>query len=215
MSISGHCGRWVRSLQTCHGHHGSKGSWAARRASRAHGAPALDPDLRYEIDVISGRALALVVLAQSLLKVLVSRMVGAKTGLALFHDNYDADRLAPVDEAERARLSRFSRCIACGRCDVGEGERMARSGGRYPGLMAITLASSRSMPDFDAAEIALSYVPEEVLAEKEGLCPTGVPFRELARFVRNKAALARGTSEAPEARELMPAPVTAQAGGRA
>lgn len=141
--------------------------------------------------VLSGRALALAMLARSLLKVIVDRMFGAKTGLALFHENYDADRLPPVEAAERADLVRFSRCVACGRCDLGEAERIARSGGAYPGLMAVVLASSRSMPDFDAAALALDHVPDEVLAEKEAICPTGVPFVSLARFVRSKAAVMR------------------------
>ena len=141
--------------------------------------------------MLSGRALALAVLAWSLLKVLFARAFSRKSGLALFHDNYDADRLPSVDAAERAAMSRFSRCIACGRCDLGEADRIARSNGAYPGLMTIVLASSRSMPDHDAAVIALDHVPEAVLAAKERECPTGVPFVELARFVRAKAALSK------------------------
>jgi len=130
-----------------------------------------------------------------MVKVGVDRLFGAKTGLALFHENYDADRLPEVTPAEREQLARFSRCIACGRCDLGEAPRIARSEGAYPGLMAIVLASSRSMPDFDAAVVALDHVPERVLAEKELECPTGVPFRELARFVRAKAAAAPALAE--------------------
>jgi succinate dehydrogenase/fumarate reductase-like Fe-S protein len=148
--------------------------------------------------VLSGRALALAVLARSLLAVTLSKLFGARSGLALFHENYDADRLPPVTPEERAELPRFSRCIACGRCDVGEAARMAGSGGAYPGLMAIVLASSRSMPDHDAAALALDHVPEEVLAAKEAICPTGVPFVALARFVRAKAALMqRGAPSLP------------------
>jgi len=137
--------------------------------------------------VVSGRALALVVLAWSLVKVLVRRLFGAKNGLALFHENYDADRLPALSPREEEQIPKFSRCIACGRCDLGEGERIGKSGGAYPGLMSVVLASSRSMPDFDAAVRALDHVPEEVLAAKEAECPTGVPFRELSRFVRDKA----------------------------
>ncbi|MGK3983243.1 hypothetical protein WME99_09400 [Sorangium sp. So ce136] len=137
--------------------------------------------------MLSGRALALAVLAWSFLKVVVRRLFDGPSGLALFHENYDADRLPSLSPAERAALPGFSRCIACGRCDLGEAERIAASRGAYPGLMTVVLASSRSMPDFDAAALALAHVPEEVLAEKERICPTGVPFRELARFVRSKA----------------------------
>jgi succinate dehydrogenase/fumarate reductase-like Fe-S protein len=141
--------------------------------------------------VLSGRALALALLARSLVKVTIDRLFGAKTGLPLFHENYDGDRLPPVEPAEREELVGFSRCIACGRCDIGEADRIARSRGAYPGLMAVVLASSRSMPDFDAAALALDHVPDEVLAAKEEECPTQVPFRALARFVRAKAAFVR------------------------
>jgi hypothetical protein len=164
--------------------------------------------------VLSGRALALVVLAWSLLKVAVRRLFDGSSGLTLFRRNYDADRLPPVTPAERELLPRFSRCIACGRCDLGEADRVAASRGAYPGLMTLVLASSRSMPDFDAAAVALSHVPEEVLAAKEQACPTGVPFRELARFIRSKAALPALEAAASPARlggatpavELVPVP---------
>jgi hypothetical protein len=141
--------------------------------------------------VFSGRVLAAVILAWSLLKVLFARAFSRKSGLPLFHENYDADRLPPVDAAERAAMPGFSRCIACGRCDLGEADRIARSNGAYPGLMTVVLASSRSMPDYDAAVLALDHVPEAVLAAKAHECPTGVPFVELARFVRAKAALSK------------------------
>jgi hypothetical protein len=151
--------------------------------------------------VLSGRALALAVLAWSLLKVAVRRLFDGPSGLALFHENYDADRLPALSPAERAALPGFSRCIACGRCDLGEAERIAASRGAYPGLMAVVLASSRSMPDFDAAALALAHVPDEVLAEKERICPTGVPFRGLARFVRSKAAPAAALPAGGDASE--------------
>lgn len=64
---------------------------------------------------------------------------------------------------------------------------MAASGGEYPGLMTLVLAGSRSMPDFSAADAAFSHVPEDVLAEKEAICPTRVPFRALAAFIHHKA----------------------------
>ncbi len=156
--------------------------------------------------VLSGRALALAVLAKALLQVTAEKLFGGRSGLAIFHENYDADRLPPLDPAEREQLVRFSRCVACGRCDVGEADRIARSNGAYPGLMAVVLASSRSMPDFDAAKLALDHVPEDVLAAKEDVCPTGVPFVALARFVRAKAALAEahGAQALPAASSASP-----------
>lgn len=139
-------------------------------------------------------------LARSLVRVIIANILGRKRGLTIFHENYDADRLPPVDADERALMPGFSRCIACGRCDVGEADRIAASGGAYSGLMSFVLAGSRSMPDHDAAVLALDYVPEEVLAAKEAICPTGVPFVALSRFVRKKAALVAQTAP------LLPAP---------
>ncbi len=138
--------------------------------------------------VVSGRALAALVLGISLVKVLLKRAFGAVTGLTLFRENYGPDRLPPVAPADREAMPAFSRCIACGLCDAGEGERMRASRGAYPGVMAFVLASSRSMPDFDAASRALAWVDDDVLREKERVCPTGVPFTALARFVRASAA---------------------------
>jgi hypothetical protein len=138
--------------------------------------------------VLSGRALAVTLLGWSLVRTTWARLFGRKTGLALYHENYDADRLPALDAADRAGVAAFSRCIACGQCDSGEADRIARSRGAYAGLMSVVLASSRSMPDYDAAALALDHVPEDVLREKEKTCPANVPFVELARFVRRKAA---------------------------
>ncbi len=106
----------------------------------------------------------------------------------MFRANYDADRLPPVSVEERQALGAFGRCIACGLCDRGEGARIAASQGAYRGIMALMLAASRSMPDFQAAALSLSHVPDDVLAEREGICPTAVPMREVASFIRTKAA---------------------------
>jgi ribosomal protein S27AE len=92
-----------------------------------------------------------------------------------------------IEPHERPLLARFSGCIACGRCDVGEAERVASSHGQYPGLMQLVLASTRSMPDYDAAALSFAHVPDGALARKERRCPTAVPFVALAAFVRAKA----------------------------
>ncbi|NUP08987.1 MAG: hypothetical protein HOW73_23300 [Polyangiaceae bacterium] len=141
--------------------------------------------------VASGRALAAMVLAIALVRVLFLRAFGVLTGLPLFRQNYGPDRLPAVDPEERAQMPRFSACFACGRCDIGEGERVRASNGAYPGMMRFVLASSRSMPDYDAAERALAFVPEDVLRDKEAICPAHVPFTALARFVKKKAAMMR------------------------
>lgn len=153
--------------------------------------------MKLQRTIASGRGLAALVLAVALVRVLVLRAFGAVTGLALFRRNYGPDRLPPVELAEREAMATFGGCVACGRCDVGEAERMHASGGAYSGVMGFVLAASRSMPDFDAAERSLAWVDDAVLAEKEGICPASVPMRALARFVRNKAELTREDAASP------------------
>ena len=85
---------------------------------------------------------------------------------------------------------------------------MQASGGAYRGVMALMLAGSRSMPDFRASAYSFSFVPDDVLADKERLCPTAVPMRRIARFVRDKAAAVGGPLPLPrEVASLRPAPI--------
>jgi hypothetical protein len=136
---------------------------------------------------------ALVMLAGAFVFALLRKLLpGRQDGITAFRAHYDADGLPPVAPEERKILHEFQRCIACGLCDRGEAERIARSGGAYRGTMALVLAGSRSMPDYRAAAYSFSFVGDAVLAEKELICPTNVPFRKLARFVADKAAAVGG-----------------------
>jgi succinate dehydrogenase/fumarate reductase-like Fe-S protein len=138
---------------------------------------------------MSGRIAAYWLLAQALVTTWLTRWFGrGPTGLAHFQQNYAADRLPPVAPEERKRMPAFSRCIACGRCEEGDAAAVSASGGAFPGTMALMLASSRSMPDFDAAAAAFAWVTDDDLARKERICPTGVPMREVAAFVRSKTS---------------------------
>lgn len=151
------------------------------------------------------RLKALVLLALYLLKTLGRRLfTRRKSGIATFRAAYDADGLPPVSAAEREAMPAFSRCIACGLCDRGESGRIAASGGAYRGVMTLVLAGSRSMPDYRAAAYSFSFVPDEVLAEKERLCPTEVPFRAIAQFVRAKASAVGGPLPLPARVESLP-----------
>jgi succinate dehydrogenase/fumarate reductase-like Fe-S protein len=136
----------------------------------------------------SGRLHALFLLARALIKTIFKRMFGGGLqGLALFEANFEAEHLSKVDAAERADLPSFSRCIACGRCNRGDGARIANSEGAYPGTMSLMLASSRSLPDFPAASEALRWISDDELAEKERLCPAAVPMRRIAAFIRARS----------------------------
>jgi succinate dehydrogenase/fumarate reductase-like Fe-S protein len=140
-----------------------------------------------------GRLHALLILAWALVRSLLAPLFGTRRGLADFRRSYAADRLPPITPEERRILPHLSGCIACGLCDVGEGARMARSQGMYAGVMDLMLASSRNIPDFDAAARSFDAVGDERLAELEARCPARVPMRQVAAFVRAKAAdVARG-----------------------
>lgn len=115
-------------------------------------------------------------------------MLGTRRGLPEFKAAYAPDRLPPVHADERRLLPLLSGCIACGLCDIGEGVKAASSRGVYGGAMDLMLASSRSMPDFDAAMRSFAAVTDERLAELEARCPARVPMRKVAAFVRAKGA---------------------------
>jgi hypothetical protein len=130
----------------------------------------------------------MVLLAWALLRSLLAPLLGTRRGLAEFRKSYAADRLRPLSPDERRALPLFTGCIACGLCDIGEGARVARSAGTYAGVMDLMLASSRNMPDFDAAVRSFQAVGDDRLAELEARCPVRVPMRQVAAFVRAKAA---------------------------
>src|SRR5688572_22295624 len=125
-------------------------------------------------------------------------------GLAFFEQNYAADGLAAVSELDRRQMPTFGRCIACGLCDRNDAQRVAQSGGRYRGTMTLILAASRSMPDFRAAALGFEHLSDEDLAEKERVCPTRVPMRQIARFVRDNAGLGRVSAPASQGRKRLP-----------
>ncbi|MGH7293449.1 MAG: hypothetical protein ACRELB_00880 [Polyangiaceae bacterium] len=141
-----------------------------------------------------GRLHAIVLLAWALVRSLLAPLAGTRRGLAAFRRSYAADRLPPLSPAERRSLPTITGCIACGLCDAGEGARMARSGGVYAGVMDLMLASSRNMPDFDAAARSFEAVGDDRLAALEPRCPARVPMRRVSAFVRAKAAELAGPS---------------------
>ncbi|MEO8878561.1 MAG: hypothetical protein ABI461_23430 [Polyangiaceae bacterium] len=134
---------------------------------------------------------AIVILAWSLLRSVFGRTLGVKD----FRAHYAPDRLPPVSVSERRKLPLFGGCIACGLCDVGQGERTQLSHGAFAGTMDLMVASSRSMPDFDAAMLSFAAIPDATLAQLEKRCPTRVPMREIAAFVRAKGSEIRSPFE--------------------
>ena len=123
-------------------------------------------------------------LAWSLLRVLVARALGKARGLEDFRAAYRADGLLSLSREERAVVDDARGCIACGLCSLGALPAEARAG--LAGPMNLFLASSRSMPDYDAALEAVRSFDDETLAQLEVECPARVPMRSLARLVRSK-----------------------------
>ncbi len=152
------------------------------------------------------RLKAWLLLALAMMKALLRRMFGHKSGIAAFRQAYDADGLPPVTASERAEFSAFSRCIACGICDRGEADRIAASGGAYRGVMSLMLSASRSMPEFRAAAYSLSFVSDDVLLGKESACPAQVPMRRVAAFLRAKADEVGGPWPLPSRIDSLPPP---------
>jgi succinate dehydrogenase/fumarate reductase-like Fe-S protein len=134
-----------------------------------------------------GRVHALFILAWALVRSLLAPLVGARRGLSEFRHSYAGDRVLPMAPQDREVLSRLAGCIVCGLCNVGEGAAMVRSRGAYAGVMDLMLASSRSMPDYDAAARSFEAVGDARLAELEDRCPVRVPMRQVAALVRAKA----------------------------
>jgi hypothetical protein len=150
--------------------------------------------------VLTKRLKAVFFLALAFFATILRRLfTRRKDGIAMFRTNYASDGLAPVSPEQRAEMPAFGGCIACGLCDRGESTRIASSKGAYSGVMLLMLSASRSMPDFAAAARSLSFVPDDVLAEKEALCPTRVPMRRIAAFVRDKSKEARISNPAASA----------------
>ncbi len=141
---------------------------------------------------------ALIILAWALVRSLVAPLFGARRGLAEFRASYAPDRLPTVAPDERRMLAKMGACIACGLCDVGEGARAATSAGAYAGTMDLMLASSRSMPDYDATVRSFAIVSDARLAVLEARCPTRVPMRAIAAFVRAKAEAVEAMREAAD-----------------
>ena len=157
---------------------------------------------------MSGRVKALVLLALALLRTLWRRLWQRRVDeLARFRANYADDGLTSLSEAERAEMRSFGRCIACGRCDSGDGPRILAARGQFQGTMRLVLAASRSMPDYKAAALGFSHLSAAELERKERLCPTRVPLRRIASFVAAHAATARVSLPAAHGTKRIPSSI--------
>ncbi len=133
-------------------------------------------------------------LALALMKTLLLRSKTRGNALTRFAEQYGSEGLIGVDLREKSALERAGRCIACGRCDAGQAQRIASSGGRYRGLMHFALSGVRSMPDYSAVAEQIEGIDDDAFRAAERLCPTQVPLLELATLVRHHAARSHSCS---------------------
>lgn len=140
------------------------------------------------------RLSALFLLAFALVKTLLQRW-GNGSSLRRFAEQYGAEGIHSVSRRDARILAEVHRCTACGRCDEGEGERVANARNGYRGMMALALAGARSLPDFNAVAASLEGIPDSAFSFAETRCPERVPLLELGRLVRRSGSSSVGVAE--------------------
>jgi hypothetical protein len=148
--------------------------------------------------LVLGRLTAWWLLSWAFAFTLLRRLVDRGRGPEQFRRAYAGDRLLLVSVEERRLLQACSSCIACGRCNRGESDRIAASGGEYSGLMPLVLSSARNTADAQAAARGWRHLSDLLLADKELVCPTHVPLRALKRFVEAKGRELDAVGVAPQ-----------------
>ena len=126
------------------------------------------------------RLYALCILAWALIRTLLARLFHNSYGLKAFESNYAADRLPPTTLVEREIFTKISNCIACGLCEIGSIRH------KFVSPMYLSMAASRSTTDADAALQMLADYSDETLAQRERICPTGVPLVQVAQLIRTR-----------------------------
>jgi succinate dehydrogenase/fumarate reductase-like Fe-S protein len=109
-----------------------------------------------------------------------------RSGKERFLANYASEGLVPLTNEDRKVLRGAARCIHCGLCDAYDAALSTLPRTVYEGASLLPIAYSRATPDLPRARTALSRLNDAHLTDAERVCPTGVPLRELARYLRRK-----------------------------
>ena len=128
---------------------------------------------------------------------LIRRLFVRERGREKFLAAYAADRLAPLSSDEREALSSFSRCIACGACDVAFDKYAEVPRADLRGPSELPLALSRSLPDHDALLPWLAALSRGDVAALSRACPVDVPFERLTAIARARALSLGARERAP------------------
>lgn len=111
----------------------------------------------------------------------------AGQGERRFLASYGPEGLLPLSPDERTLLPALDLCIACGLCNV-VCAKLADAPRHIFGGPSALGAQARSMPDFGAFAGHVAHDADCAdCAICESVCPTGVPLRELGRFVSRLA----------------------------
>ena len=109
-----------------------------------------------------------------------------RTGKQKFLDNYAPEGLLPTTADERALLHEASRCIHCGLCDAYDPTLSSLPRTVYDGQSLLAVSYSRATPDMPRARAAIVSIRPEDLARGEAVCPTRVPLRRIATYLKDK-----------------------------
>jgi succinate dehydrogenase/fumarate reductase-like Fe-S protein len=109
-----------------------------------------------------------------------------RTGKQRFLDNYAPEGLVPTSAQDREVLKAASRCIHCGLCDAYDPTLSSLPRAVYDGASVMPISWSRATPEIPRARSALPSISTDVLARAEAVCPTRVPLRRIAEYLKAK-----------------------------
>ncbi len=107
-----------------------------------------------------------------------------RRGLSQFVNNYQQDRLIPMQSGDRDGLFRFAQCINCGICDTACPDLGKIPREKFPGPSFLVTTLTRATPDFWAIDLDLSACGGCDLCEK--VCPNQVPVKAAVKFIEAK-----------------------------
>jgi succinate dehydrogenase/fumarate reductase-like Fe-S protein len=144
------------------------------------------------------RVLSLLNLAYRFNVHLVKKPLTGSKGLARFLDQYGPEHLLPLSPEARQLLPGLESCINCGLCDTVCERFDAATRHLHNGPSELAVSLTRSLPDYDLIEAHLqAWEGCGACRECEGICPMGVPLRELLGFAREMLLAIQQAQEEP------------------
>jgi len=103
-----------------------------------------------------------------------------------FLRNYAGEGNIPLTLEDREVLRGASRCIACGLCDGFDGALASASRTVHLGASLFPVSLSRATPDLPHARADVEAIAQDQLWKSEAVCPTRVPLRAIAGYLKRK-----------------------------